>query len=178
LLVGFTLSALASSVLAHPAPASAHSAQNYPAFMCNTRDVTENGGAASFVSDNGQSANGNSGNLRLFCPILSPVGEGVSAATITFWSNGRNVVADFQSPSSVSFELCDIYAAGGGGECQYSAAHTTGSGVYSMTLNPQFPYWDGQGNYDFLKVELGPVAPGGSENVLFGYQITTDSGTL
>jgi hypothetical protein len=182
LLAAFLVSALGSGTVAKLTPAAAATTQNnYPAIMCNTRDVTQNTGSASALNQWGQAANINSSAaLTLYCPIVVPVGQAISGATISFWSNGANRLMEpnIDGYSSVSFEVCEVFASGGGGSCNYGNGHQGGSGVYSLGLATMpFGGFDNQGNYDFLLVELGPEV-GGSSNVLFGYQVSTNDYVL
>jgi len=179
LLIYFTASALAAGIVARPAPAAAQATQtteNYPGFMCNTRDVQVNGGSAATVSTSGQAAYTGSSSLMLLCPLVVPSGLGIQDAQITFWSNGYNLWNQVAGEyASVAFQVCDVYAGGGGGQCHFGAGqvYQGGSGVHSLTMTlPQFTLFDNQGNYDFLEVDLTGVGPSGSENVLFGYQAT------
>lgn len=173
LLTLFTLSALGSGIVARPAVAAADATyQNYPAVACTSNSIDYNWSGAASFNDFGQAYNGNSGGFsKLFCPVVSTPGVGVSAS-ISFWSNGMNAPDRSGDSFSVSLSLCNISAGGGGGTCIGAPPYTGGSGNYSLSTTDLVPF---AGDYYFLDVFLGPTSSSGSENVLFGYNVKSGS---
>jgi hypothetical protein len=167
LITTFTLSALATGIIAAATPAIASVTYTYPATMCNSRDVVGNNGAAAELNSVGQAANISGSALGLDCPIISN-GSAIQSASIDFWSNGSNTL----NGSSYQAELCTTFTGGGGGQCNGSPyngfnIYDNGSGVYSLPLTT-LSYTPGGFNY--ISIGMSASTPE-STNTLFGYTV-------
>jgi hypothetical protein len=153
-------SLVAAGIVTPPSVAQAAGARRFHASTCLVKS-----GTATFNSA-GQIGNATSGEVVLWCPLISDPSVGLPAASaavrVNVFSNGC-----IGGVSGVSTNVSNVPAAGGPSSSPGSSSPSCVPGVYELT--PSIPAV-GANDYPVLEVRLrGAIS--GSTNTFFGYRL-------